>query len=225
MCNRYGTPRPEDITSTFNVPLLTAPYAPVLGPRQPGPFVRPGRVDIGQWGIIPWFSNTRVPLAKDGRPLMTNNCRSETMSTAPTFKGAWAKGQRCLVPALTFDEPYWGTGKNIWWRFARKDGAPWAIAGLWSDWTDPETGEIVPSYTMVTMNADAHPLLSQMHRTDPKRAIGKQDKRAVVPLEPALWDQWLNGSNAEAMSAIQLPAVELFAHGPADPKVTQSLIV
>ena len=78
---------------------------------------------------------------------------------------------------------------------------------------------------MVTMNADAHPLLSQMHRTDPKRAIGKQDKRAVVPLEPALWDQWLNGSNAEAMSAIQLPAVELFAHGPADPKVTQSLIV
>ena len=78
---------------------------------------------------------------------------------------------------------------------------------------------------MVTMNADAHPLLSLMHRTDPKRAPDKQDKRAVVPLEPALWDQWLTGSNAEAMSLLQLPAVELFLHAPADPKVTQTLIV
>lgn len=39
------------------------------------------------------------------------------------------------------DEPYWGTGKNIWWRFWREDGEPWALAGLWSEWTDPETGE------------------------------------------------------------------------------------
>jgi putative SOS response-associated peptidase YedK len=35
-------------------------------------------------------------------------------------------------------------------RFARVDGQPWVLAGLWSEWTDPVTGELVPSYTMLT---------------------------------------------------------------------------
>jgi putative SOS response-associated peptidase YedK len=50
---------------------------------------------------------------------------------APTFKGPWSNGQRCIIPAEDFDEPYWGTGRNIWWRFSRADGKPWALAGLW----------------------------------------------------------------------------------------------
>ena len=42
----------------------------------------------------------------------------------------------------------------MWWRFGRADGQPWG-AGLWNTWTDKATGEMVESYTMLTLNADA----------------------------------------------------------------------
>jgi putative SOS response-associated peptidase YedK len=75
--------------------------------------------------------------------MSTNNARTETMASAWTFRSAGALGQRCLIPADSYDEPYWGhEGRNIWWRFHRADGQPWALAGLWSEWTDPATGEV-----------------------------------------------------------------------------------
>lgn len=54
------------------------------------------------------------------------------------------------------------------WRFRRRDGDLWGLAGLYNEWTDPVTGEIVPRYTMRTLNCDGHPLLSRMHKPDPK---------------------------------------------------------
>jgi putative SOS response-associated peptidase YedK len=80
-----------------------------------------------------------------------------------SFKGPWARTQRCVIPAVSFDEPCWETGRNVWWTFKRSDGAPWGLAGLWATWTDPETGEVHESYTMLTINADADPLMSRMH--------------------------------------------------------------
>jgi putative SOS response-associated peptidase YedK len=219
MCNVYQTTSPQRLALSFSVPAPVETYLPIIGPWQCGPIVRHGRVDIGQWGLIPWFSETRKAKAKDGRPLMTNNCRSETMATAPTFKGAWARGQRCLIPAESFDEPYWGSGKNIWWRFSRADGEPWALAGIWSDWTDPTTGEMVLSFTMLTQNADGHGLMGLMHKPDPKLPADKQDKRSVVPIERANWDQWLLGPPATALALLKVPSVEIFKHGPVDQSV------
>jgi putative SOS response-associated peptidase YedK len=149
--------------------------------------------------------------------MSTNNCRSETVAGAWSFRGPWARGQRCLIPAMDYDEPYWGTGKNIWWRFGRADGQPWALAGIWSEWTDPETGEVVPSYSMLTQNCDEHPLLNLFHKPDPKLPADNQDKRSVVPIEREHWDQWPNGSTENAASLVRLPVSELFSHGAADP--------
>jgi putative SOS response-associated peptidase YedK len=219
MCNRY---RPANITrirDAFGFTYIEdgPEYNPRgIGPLQQGPFVRAGGLVVGQWGLIPWFSKTRRPTGKAGRPISTNNCRIETAASAPAFKSAWSRGQRCLVLADDFDEPYWGTGKNTWWRFARVDGELWALAGLWSDWTDPETGELVLSYTMLTQNCDAHPILSRMHKPDPNMPADKQDKRTVVPIERGEWEQWLRGTSEEAAQLVRLPTCEL-RHGPADP--------
>lgn len=124
-------------------------YHRSITPLKPGPFVLTDRAVVGQWGMVPEHSLTRTPLLSNGRPMSTNNCRTERMTTAPTFRNAWKHGQRCLIPAESYNEPYWGTGKNIWWRFSRVDGTPWALAGLWSEWTDRTTGEVVPNYTMI----------------------------------------------------------------------------
>ena len=199
------------------------PCKPHLGPRDDGPFVTKDRLLVGQWGMIRPGAPDRVQRTPDkdgkiGAPMSTNNARVERIATAPTYRTAWKNGDRCLIPAITFDEPYWGTGKNIWWRFARKDGDPWAIAGLWSEWKDYVTGEVVPNYTMITMNADAHPLFKLMHRPE-------KEKRTVVPLERVDWDMWLNGSNDDAMSLIQLPSPHLFKRGAADPSKKVNLPV
>lgn len=216
MCNRYqSTPR-ERLPAVFGKPVEGPAYEPVIAPLRLGPFVCADRILVGQWGLIPPGSRSRVPQRYDGARLSTNNCRRETMATAWTFRTAWAQGQRCLIPADSFDEPNWTSGRNVWWRFARADGQPWALAGLWSDWTDPVTGERVPSYTMLTQNCDEHPVLGLMHKPDPALPPDRQDKRAVVPIEAADWTRWLSGTPAQAQALIQLPPVAQLRHGPVD---------
>lgn len=220
MCNRYRPASVNYIRDVFGFTLIEEPepYATNgIGPLQQGPFVHAGGLQVGQWGLIPWFSQTRRPTGKSGQPISTNNCRVETMASAPAFMAPWARGQRCLIPALDYDEPNWTSGKNVWWRFARRDGAAWALAGLWSQWTDPASGAVVHSYTMLTQNCDGHPLLGLMHKLDPALPSDRQDKRAVVPIEPADWDRWLNGAMEDAMSLVRLPPADLFVHGAAEP--------
>jgi putative SOS response-associated peptidase YedK len=228
MCNRYRPVSVTVIRDVFGFTLLEEAqplYAQQgIGPWQPGPVVRAGAAVVGQWGLIPWFSTTRRPTGRGGRPISTNNCRIETVATAPTFKTPWARGQRCLIPALDYDEPCWESGRNVWWRFARRDGAPWALAGVWNDWTDPATGEVVPSYTMLTQNCDAHPLLNRMHKPEPALPPDRQDKRSVIAIEPADWERWLQGTPEEAMSLVKLCGEELFEHGPVQATAQPSLI-
>lgn len=232
MCNVYEPATADYLNAEWNSymraaggggTLANTPYKQRLGPRDIGPFITRDSIAVGQWGMIRPGSPDRLSKDARGRPLMTNNVRSETMATKPTFRDAWKSGQRCLIPALSWDEPYWGTNDfNTWWRFRRKDGAPWMLAGLWSRWTDKATGEVVPSYTMITINANAHPLLGLMHK--PERDEKKnmlphhlQDKRAVVPIEQVDWDMWLTGLTDDALSLLQLPSINLFQHAPVDP--------
>ncbi len=53
---------------------------------------------------------------------------------------------------------------------------------------DKAAGELVESYTMPTMNADAHPIMSRMHIPDPKLGPHEQDKRSATAIEAADWD-------------------------------------
>jgi putative SOS response-associated peptidase YedK len=220
MCNLYAAPSPEQLSLDFGVPTPTQGqlWAPTIAPLKPGPFIPAmGAMRVGQWGMIPPGSPTRKPThPRTGRPLSTNNARREGLERAMTYRGPWKAGQRCLIPAVSFDEPYWGTGKNIWWRFWRADGKAWALAGIWAEWTDPATGEVVASHSMITQNCDAHPLLRLMHRPDPRMPPDQQDKRAVVPVEREDWEQWLTGTQEQSEQLIRLPAIELFRHSAVD---------
>ncbi len=218
MCTRYVTPAQQDIERHWSLG-ADRPWRAdtLLFPRGEGPIVRaaPGaparELVVARWGLIPHFARSA------DLPYATVNARSEEMAAKASYRGPWARGQRCLIPAAAFDEPCWETGRNVWWRFRRADGAPWALAGLWSRWTDPDSGEAIDSYTMLTLNADAHPLMSRMHKPDPRLAPDAQDKRSVVALEPADWDTWLHGSPAEARTLIRLTPAEAFIGRPAGP--------
>jgi putative SOS response-associated peptidase YedK len=220
MCNQYSPPDPQRLSHYFDVPAPAQAYKPGLGPWSLGPFVRLSAGNrnsreavVGQWALIADGAKE----AKSKARIMTNNARSESIAMRSSFKGPWARGQRCLIPAESFLEPNWESGKNEWWRFARADGSPWALAGLWNTWTDTATGEVIESYTMLTMNADAHPLMRRMHKPDPDLPINQQDKRSVVVIERADEGQWLNGGEADARALIRLAPVEVFRAGPDRP--------
>lgn len=213
MCNRYTPPRPEELAQRFGRAIVNYPPGPIF-PRAPGPFVRFDReqtveIVVGQWGLVPWF-------AKASRlPYTTNNARAEEVAVKASYKQPWARGQRCLIPAESFDEPCWESGKNQWWTFRRADRQPWWLAGLWNRWVDRATGEVVESYAMLTLNADAHPLMSRMHKPDPKLAADQQDKRSVIPVADDDISAWLGASVDEARQLIRLTPAEDFDAAPA----------
>lgn len=215
MCTRYKTPDQAAIERAWHIGRDTpALWTADVFPRASGPFLRRYEGDglelaVGTWGLIPHWSKTpRLAYS-------TNNARSEELAQKPTFRDAWKLGQRCIIPATSFDEPCWETGKNIWWRFWRADGAPWGLAGLWNRWVDRATGEVVESYTMLTVNADAHPLMSRMHKPDPKLPAEAQDKRSVVAIEANDVEQWMRGSLDDAKALLQPPPIELIEAKPA----------
>ena len=219
MCTRYISPEAADIERLWQVGARNpARWAHDVFPNYEAPFIRSvdgGReLVVGQWGLIPWFAKER----KLKYP--TSNARSEELSEKASYKHPWARGQRCIIPAVMFFEPCWETGKHIPWRFSRADGDLWGLAGLWNAWTDKETGEVVESYSMLTINADAHPLMSRMHRPDPKRPPNMQDKRSVVPIELDDVDTWLTAPVEEAAKLMRLAPAEFFAAEPGLPAPT-----
>jgi putative SOS response-associated peptidase YedK len=214
MCTRYVSPEAAAIERAWHLGRASPWRGGEVFPRKPGAFIRAARDDgeselvVGQWWLIAPGAKERFPVAK------TCNARFEGLAQRWSFKFPWRDGKRCIIPAESFFEPNWETGKHVPWRFRRADGQPWGLAGLWNAWTDPASGEIVESYTMLTMNADAHPLMKRMHRPDPTRGPDQQDKRSVVPIEMADVDLWLRGSLAEATALVRLTPAESFDAAP-----------
>ena len=124
MCNVYAPPSPEYLGLSAQKYI----YGHYVSPLKPGPYAKPHGITVGQWGMIAPNNKTRKPFGQ------SNNARIETVATLATYRGPWANGPRCLIPAASFDEPYypntWIHTKSMGWRFWRTDSEPWMLAGL-----------------------------------------------------------------------------------------------
>jgi putative SOS response-associated peptidase YedK len=159
------------------------------------------------FGLIPyWAKDTKIAR-------MTYNARSETAPDKPSFRSAWSRRQWCLVPMECFYEPSYESGRAVRWRIERRDGAPFMVAGLWDRWVAPGTGETVFSFSMLTLNADAHPLMRRFHRP-------AEEKRSVAVVESAQADAWLDAAPDTARTLLQTPGVDEFTarEEPAPPR-------
>ena len=149
----------------------------------------------GLFGLVPhWSPDTKITK-------YTYNARVETVAVKPSFRDAWKHSQHCIIPVDTFFEPDWRSGKAIPTQIGRADGAPMGIAGLWSSWKSPK-GEIVHSFTMLTINATHHPLMRMFHKpTD--------EKRMVVILSEDQYDAWLQVGVEQSQGFLRLYPAEL----------------
>ena len=205
MCSHYKpVTQVNQLRQAFELGPLEHIGKPDMWPGYEGLFIRshphaevgdeavPAREALtGHWGLIPHWS-------KDGKVKGTFNARSETIAEKPTFRDAWKKGQRCIIPALSVFEPDWRTGKAVAAEVSRADGEPMGIAGIWSAWRSP-TGW-VESYTMLTVNADDHAVFKLLHKP-------QDEKRMVVILNPDSYETWLKGTQSDIKPLIrQCPA-------------------
>ncbi|GAB3219265.1 SOS response-associated peptidase [Algoriphagus aestuariicola] len=111
-----------------------------------------------EWGLLPHWSKDKS-FQKN-----TLNARLETLEEKPSFRSY--TGNRCLIPAESFVEWQWldPKGKTKQKYRIREKGEPWfTFAGIYSNWTDPDTGEIIPTFSIVTREAEG--IMREIHNT------------------------------------------------------------
>jgi putative SOS response-associated peptidase YedK len=220
MCAHYqGLSRPQSYTQSFGVEAPADVTRTDIWPGYESAFIRrPLEADSGDeavperealrglFGLVPHWSRD-LTLAK-----RTYNARSETAADKPSFRDAWRRGQHCVIPVEAFFEPDWRSGRAVATRISHADGQPLGLAGLWSAWTSPQ-GEVVHSFTMLTINVDAHPLMKHFHKPG-------DEKRMVVVLPPSQYQDWLQAGPQDSMDFLRpFPAEALQAQAPPSPSL------
>jgi putative SOS response-associated peptidase YedK len=196
MCGRYLLKSTvEDLRRLFDFvewPNLAARYN--IAPTQEAPVVRQRRAPAGErtihnlrWGLIPAWADD----PKAGPPLL--NARAETLLEKPAFRGAFRR-RRCLVPADGYYQWREGDATKQPYLVARRDGASFALAGIWERWGprhDPAAA--TDSFTIIT--TDANDFLRPFHH------------RMPVVLGPESFARWLDpDSDAEGVTDLLVPA-------------------
>lgn len=145
------------------------PQTPVITDKQPN------TIQLFNWGLIPFWAKD------DSIKKNTLNARIETIHEKPSFRNA--VNNRCLILADGFYEWQWiddkGKQKQKYLITLSNDEL-FAFAGLWSEWTDKQTGEMLNTYTILT--TDANHLMAEIHNTKKR-----------MPVIVANENDWLNG--------------------------------
>lgn len=194
MCTNYR-PTSRDLVAELMQLDLLAPdewpeetwkdyAAPII--RQNGD----GKVEclVASYGMVP-----RRHIPPGVKPWDTMNARSETVGQLRSFSQAWREGQLCLVPMKHFYEPNYESGKAVRWGIGMADERPFAVAGLWRRWQEPD-GSTSYSFTQLTINADDHLLMKRFHKPG-------DEKRSLVVIPPENYEDWLGCRNPEQTRA------------------------
>ena len=116
----------------------------------------PKEIKHFMWGLIPsWAKN-------DDIKKYTLNARYETLKTKPSFKNA----KRCLIFADGFYEWKWldkqGINKQKY-LIELPNSELFSFAGLYDQWIDKHTGEIINSCSIVTTQAKG--IMREIHNS------------------------------------------------------------
>ena len=142
-----------------------------------------------RWGLIPSWAKDEKIASK------LFNARAETLATSGAFRESFRR-RRCIVPADAFYEWQRQGGARQPFLIRRADGAPLALAGLWSGWHDPETEQVIRTFTIVTTTAN--------------RTLSAVHDRMPVILAREHWASWLDPTLQDAgeLTALLEPAAD-----------------
>jgi putative SOS response-associated peptidase YedK len=126
-----------------------------------------------RWGLVPFWAK---------EPSIGNrmiNARAETVAEKPSYRAAF-RYRRCIVLADGFYEWRRENDTKTPYYISLASGAPFALAGLWENWTDKASGESLQTTTLIT--TVANDFMQPLHH------------RMPVVLQPDSASEWLAGS-------------------------------
>jgi len=167
-------PPSAHVEPVYHANAYTLPTWPVVTRAEPG------KLQLLHWGLVPHWVKT--PADADQLRTRTINARAETIFDKPSFRTAAQRGQRCLIPVTGFFEWYTAKSKKYPFYISTTDQKITSVAGLYDEWADPDTGELLRTYTLLT--TDANPLLAAIHNSK---------KRMPCLLTPDAEHAWLHG--------------------------------
>ncbi|MCX6285086.1 MAG: SOS response-associated peptidase [Bacteroidetes bacterium] len=199
MCGRYSFAVVDElIEERFGVRVRTAIYKARYNcaPGQDLAVISnhsPDELSFFRWGLIPsWARDKSI-----GYQLI--NARSETITEKPSYKNAF-RCRRCLVPANSFFEWTKDREKDPY-RILMKDEKPFAMAGLWDQWTTTD-GEIIHSFSILTTSPNE--LMHDIHERMPVILAQADEKRWLSPLPESELIDLLKPYPAEKMKAYKI---------------------
>lgn len=191
MCGRYSLTKGEFVIDLGPVRVkVRSPRRYNVAPMQRSPVVRlcDGQLvaDDLRWGLIPaWAKDTKLAA-------QCINARSETVADKPAFRSAF-KSRRCLVPADGFYEWVTEGKQKLPWRFVRRDGEPFLMAGLWECWQPKEHPEVrEETFTVLTTTPNA--VTAPVH-----------DRMPVILGSDAAWRWLAPETTREQLAALCVP--------------------
>ena len=108
------------------------------------------------------------------------------------------------------------SGKAVRYSLSMASGADFCAAGIWSWWVNPETQQGSASFSMLTLNADEHPVLKRLHKPD-------DEKRSLFIVPAGDYDQWLHASPEKARLMLSLLPPERYVLAPALQRASTSV--
>jgi putative SOS response-associated peptidase YedK len=179
MCGRFALKHPRALKEAFGLaemPELKPRYN--IAPSQDIAIIRLSpagrRLTLAFWGLIPSWAK------ESDRSYSAFNARAETVDSKPTFRHPF-KFHRCLIPADGFYEWHEEASIKQPHHISRKDGAPFAMAGLWDLWKGPQ-GEVLSCSIIVT---EASQFMKPLH-----------DRMPVI-LDEKDYAAWLDPDNQD----------------------------
>ena len=211
MCTNYRPTSRELLDEYFAAPVPDVEFREEAYPGYQVPIIFLAQEDskhsnrkecIAQiFGLIPIWS-------KDGKNYRhCYNARTKTVFEKPSYRHTWRKRQFCIVPMDRFYEPNYETGKPIRWRIERQDQRPFGVAAIFDYWKSP-AGSWVPSFSLLTVNADDHPIMGRFHSVN-------DEKRSLVVIDPESHDDWLRANTDEAVTYFAPVPPDAFTTCPA----------
>ncbi|MBC7437810.1 MAG: SOS response-associated peptidase family protein [Bdellovibrionales bacterium] len=177
----FGVVRERDELPADMWPLGLAPFIRLAEDGSGNPVC-----DDGMFGLLPHFATEMAAGRK------TYNARSETVARLPSYRQAWSRGWRCIIPAEVIYEPNWETGHAVRWAIRQPGGLPVGIGGIYRKWQHPDGREFF-TFAMLTVNADGHPVMQRFHKPG-------DEKRMVLIVDPKDFGRWLSCPVSEAPS-------------------------
>jgi putative SOS response-associated peptidase YedK len=191
MCGRFAQPRSaDDLARIFHASAATdlagdrfnvAPTDSVMAVvEHHGDRV----VDEFRWGLVPAYADSPRGAAR------LINARSETVETSPAFRSSFRR-RRCIVPADAFYEWLRQRDPRTGRVTARQPFAvrpmrdePFAFAGVWATWRDPETAARL--HTVAILTGEPNELVRAVH-----------DRMPII-LDTGARDAWLEADTPPA---------------------------